>query len=123
MKRMGMESISTRNTQKSAETKPAVFPAKEDAISLSSKDSYPTISPDFKGSNEALQKAAEKVNKLLSGTPMKFEFSFHESSSFVAIKVIDSVTNKVIREIPSEQFFELMDKLPEISGAIFDEKG
>lgn len=121
---MAIESISTRNIQKSAETTPAIFPTKsEEAVRLPQKGSDLNDSQESKGSHEALKKATEKVNRILSGSPMKFEFSFHKSSRFVGIKVIDSVTNKVVTEIPSERFFELIDNLPEISGAIFDEKG
>jgi uncharacterized FlaG/YvyC family protein len=126
MGKMAIEFNSTRNFQMSVETMPAIFPAKpEDAVRLPPKisDSSASDSPDLKETYESLKKATDKVNRILSGTPMKFEFSFHKSSRFIGIKVIDSVTNKVVTEIPSERFFEFMDNLPEVSGAIFDEKG
>jgi uncharacterized FlaG/YvyC family protein len=124
MNRMAIESIPTRNTQISVDTIPAVFPAKSgDAVHLSTKDAVPALSPGLSVSNAAIQKAADKINKILLGSQMKFEYSLHKNSTFIGIKVIDSVTQEVVREIPSERFFELIDKLPEISGAIFDEKG
>jgi uncharacterized FlaG/YvyC family protein len=124
MKGMAIESISTRNTQISADTIPAVFPAKpEDAVNQSTHVAVPASSTSLSVSEAAIQKAAEKINKVLEGSQLKFEYTLHKNSTFVAIKVIDSVTKKVVSEIPSERFFELMAKLPEISGAIFDEKG
>jgi uncharacterized FlaG/YvyC family protein len=123
MKRMAIEFVSTRNNLSSGDTTPIIFSAKsEDVGSLPTKDAIPS-SASLGVSDVVIQKAAERVNKVLSGSQMKFEYTLHKNTSFVGIKVIDSVTKEVVREIPSEQFFEIMDKLPKVSGAIIDEKG
>jgi flagellar protein FlaG len=118
---MDINTIPTNKTSISTDASSAVSPAKSEVLIDHSTKNSASHTQDI--SMEAVQKAAEKVNKVLVGTPMKFEYTTHKSSSVIAIKMVNSETNEVIRQIPSEQFFDLVDKLPEISGAILDEKG
>jgi flagellar protein FlaG len=118
---MEFNPISTNKASLGTDTLAATFPAK--SVESTGHSTKSSASPAQEISTEALQKAAERVNKVLMGTPMKFEYSTHKSSSVIAIKMVNSETNQVIRQIPTEQFFDLVDKLPEISGAILDEKG
>lgn len=64
----------------------------------------------------------EKANKAISGANTKFEFSIHEKTKEIMIKVIDSDTNKVIREIPPERTLDLVAKMWEMAGIIVDER-
>lgn len=50
------------------------------------------------------------------------EFTYHEETKRVSIKVMDSDTKEVIREIPSEETLELIAKLWDLSGMLVDEK-
>lgn len=133
---MSINPVSISSTQISYDTPvQIVYPAKpSDSASAdnTTKNFVPSLTPiqntDHNKktvqsvSDEAVQKAVDKVNKILSGTPMKFEYSVHKNSSDIIIKVVNAETNEVVREIPSDKFLDLMDKLQEISGAIFDEK-
>jgi flagellar protein FlaG len=38
------------------------------------------------------------------------------------IKVVERGTNKVIREIPSEEFLNLVEKMDQMIGILFDKK-
>jgi len=73
-------------------------------------------------SEEAVVKLIDKANKTLMGEPRRFEYRVHEQTGEIVVKVCNAETNEVIREIPSEKFLELIDKLQEISGMIIDEK-
>lgn len=120
---MGINGVLTGSAQKSGDTVPINLPVKSvNSADPSTKDSVSAASANLAVSNEALQKAVEKTNKILAGSPIRIEYMLHKNSSFIAIKVINSETNEVIKEIPTEKFFELKDKLPEISGTIFDKK-
>ncbi|MCR4435053.1 MAG: flagellar protein FlaG [Clostridiales bacterium] len=66
--------------------------------------------------------AIEKANKAISGGNRRFEFSIHEKTKQIMIKVIDSDTNEVIREIPPEKTLDMVARLWEMAGIIVDER-
>jgi len=64
----------------------------------------------------------EKANKALSGGNRSFEFSIHEATKEIVIKVIDSDTNEIIREIPNEKILDMVAKMWEMTGIFVDER-
>jgi flagellar protein FlaG len=73
-------------------------------------------------SEQALRKSIEKANKAMEGMQRRFEYSIHEKTGDVVVKVINSETNEVVREIPNEKFLDLIAKLQELVGLNIDEK-
>nr|WP_211091542.1 MULTISPECIES: flagellar protein FlaG [Pseudoalteromonas] len=69
----------------------------------------------------------EKVNQFIPVTSTNLQFEFDEEGDPPIVKVIDSESNKVIREIPSEEFREVAKALEEFAdkvssrGLLFDE--
>ncbi|WP_455714566.1 flagellar protein FlaG [Anaerosporobacter sp.] len=62
-------------------------------------------------------------NRLKQSNPLtRCEFTYHEESNRVSIKLIDKDTDKVIKEIPPEKKIKMIEKLWEIAGLIVDEK-
>ena len=55
-------------------------------------------------------------------TKTKCEFSYHEETKRVSIKVIDEDTKEVIKEIPPEETLEMIAKMWELAGILVDEK-
>ncbi len=66
--------------------------------------------------------AIEKANRAISGANRKFEFSIHEKTKEIMVKVIDSDTNTIIREIPPENILDMVAKMWEMAGLIVDER-
>jgi flagellar protein FlaG len=77
---------------------------------------------DLSIGEEALLKAVEKANKAIDGEPRYFEYVVHKPSNVIVVKMINSETKEVIREIPPEKILDLIDKLQELNGSIIDEK-
>lgn len=50
------------------------------------------------------------------------EFSYHEPTKRISVKIIDKETNEVIREIPPEETLEMISKMWELAGIMVDEK-
>lgn len=67
--------------------------------------------------------AIEKANKAISGYNKKFEFSIHEKTKQIMVKVLDADTDEVIREIPPEKILDMVAKLVEMAGIMVDKKG
>lgn len=66
--------------------------------------------------------AIEKANKSLGVTNTRFEFSIHEGTKEIMVKVIDEETKEVIREIPPEKILDLVAKMWEMAGLFIDER-
>ena len=71
---------------------------------------------------QQIKDALSKVNNKLVNHRTRCEFSYHEETKRVSIKVIDKDTEQVIREIPPEQTLEMVQKMWELAGFLVDEK-
>ncbi|MEX1028723.1 MAG: flagellar protein FlaG [Paenibacillaceae bacterium] len=70
---------------------------------------------------EQIIKAIERANKALQGKTTTFEFSVHEKTKQIMVKVMDEETGEVIREIPPEKVLDMVARLWEMAGIIVDE--
>lgn len=75
-----------------------------------------------KYSEEDIKTAIGNVNKTLNPYDRKLEFSIHEATKLISVKVIDTNTDEVIREIPPEKILDMVAKLWEMAGIIVDKK-
>lgn len=71
---------------------------------------------------KALIQAIEKANKAVDGITTTFEYSIHEKTHEIVVKVINRDTNEVIREIPPEKTLDMVAKMWELAGLFVDEK-
>jgi len=71
---------------------------------------------------EELNKAIESVNKSVNTYDRRLEFSIHETTNEIMVKVVDTNTDEVIREIPPEKILDMVAKLWEMAGIIVDKK-
>ena len=71
--------------------------------------------------NAKVKNAIAEVNKKMSQRT-RCEFSYHEDTKRVSIKVIDSDTDKIIREIPPEETLDMLSKMWEAAGILVDAK-
>ncbi|ROR31549.1 flagellar protein FlaG [Mobilisporobacter senegalensis] len=55
-------------------------------------------------------------------TRTRCEFSVDDATNRISIKVIDKMSEEVIREIPPEESLEMLAKIWELAGLIVDEK-
>ncbi len=70
-----------------------------------------------------LQKITEELNKALNPLNTTLKFQFNDKIDELMVKVVDTQNNKVIREYPPKEALELMEKMREIVGLLFDKKG
>ncbi|AUG57139.1 flagellar protein FlaG [Acetivibrio saccincola] len=66
--------------------------------------------------------AIEKANKAIIGARTQLEFSIHEGTKEILVKVINTETKEVIREIPSEKILDMVAKMWELAGILVDER-
>jgi len=73
-------------------------------------------------SEKIVIEAIQKANKAISGGDKRFEFSIHEKTNEIVVKIFDSDTNELIREIPNEKILDMVANFCEMSGIFVDEK-
>lgn len=71
---------------------------------------------------KVISEAVEKLNKALEGTNRRMEYSVHERTNGIMVKVIDEATGKVIREVPPKKILDMVANMMEMAGLIVDER-
>lgn len=71
---------------------------------------------------ESVIQAIEKANKQLEMAMTNLKFSIHKETKQIMVKVIDSKTQEVIREIPPEKVLDMVAKMWERAGLFVDKK-
>ena len=70
---------------------------------------------------EPLENVVSNLNQLVRDLHRELQFSVDEDSGDTVIKVIDSKTDEVLRQIPSEEVMRLRQRLEEAAGVIFQD--
>lgn len=69
-----------------------------------------------------LDAAVEQVNKLLTIHNTHLEFSVHEKTKNIMVKVINEETGEMVREVPPERILNMVAMIWEQIGLLVDEK-
>ncbi|GHR56936.1 flagellar protein FlaG [Helicobacter pylori] len=84
-------------------------------------ESKTTIDPDqYKPKLELL---SERLNEEMKRIGTDINFSYNDTIKGLVVSVKDANGDKVIREIPSKEAVELMQRMRDVIGIIFDKKG
>ena len=75
-----------------------------------------------KVSPDKVKKAVNEINQKIRPTHTSCQFSYHEKTNRITIKVIDDDTEEVIREIPPEKALDMLAKTLELEGILVDER-
>ena len=70
-----------------------------------------------------LQKVIEELNEAMNPLNIDLKFKFNDKIDELTVLVIDKKDNRVIREFPPKEALKLMEKMRELVGMLFDEKG
>ena len=73
-------------------------------------------------SENQISEAVRRANRSLEWAKRHFEYSFHDKTNTFVVRVYDSESDELIREIPPERILDLVARLWEIAGLIVDER-
>lgn len=71
---------------------------------------------------EDLQEAVDKLNKTAVIFNRSLRFQVHDATRRTMVSVVDITSDKVIRQIPNEEVLDLVAKMDDYMGLIFDKK-
>jgi flagellar protein FlaG len=89
---------------------------------LENKNLFKDEKKEFSG--EDIEASVDKINKqLLDNGVTEVKFVIHEETGSLMVKVIDTSSDMVIKEIPSEKLLDYAAGMERLKGIIVDEKG
>lgn len=71
---------------------------------------------------ENLEDAVDKLNKTARIFDRSLRFQIHNKTKETMVSVVDMNTDRVIREIPHKEVLDLVSKMKDYMGMIFDKK-
>lgn len=69
-----------------------------------------------------LKNAVDKLNKFLEDNKTHAEYEVHDKFKDIMIRIVDDNTGKVIQEIPPKKILDMVAKMLEMVGVLFDKK-
>lgn len=75
-----------------------------------------------KSYEEKLKKVIEEANDKLKMVNKKFSYKIHDKTNEIMVKIINSDTGDIIKEIPPEKNLDMIAKLRELAGIMIDER-
>lgn len=94
---------------------------KKQQLSLQEKELLDNIH-DGQPNKEEIAKAIAEVNKTLAPHNTRLEFSIHEKTKEIMVKVLDEKTGEIIREVPPKRVLDMVAMAWEELGLLVDEK-
>ena len=87
----------------------------------SSTTTYDSDNKD-KVNETVVKKAMDKLADFISNDNVKVEYEFHKVFHDIIIKITDKNTKQVIVEVPSQKVLDVVAKMCEMAGILFDKK-
>jgi uncharacterized FlaG/YvyC family protein len=72
-------------------------------------------------SEAALRQGVDRMNQAVKKADENLQFSVHQETNRIVVKLVDAQTDEVLREFPSEKFLDLVADLMKLAGLQVDE--
>jgi flagellar protein FlaG len=124
---MSIEPIATRAAFVPATTAPSITGSSLPARGAASETSQTLTSRPVTANNPAEQKqqleaAVKAVQEFTRPMAGNLEFSLDDETGKTIVKVVDSTTKELIRQIPSEEMLEIARALDRLQGLLVRQK-
>ncbi len=73
-------------------------------------------------SREDLERAVEDSNELIFRNEEQFKFEIHERTNRIMVKLVNTQTDEIIKEIPPEKILDLVANIWDLVGILVDER-
>ena len=98
-----------------------IEPVKEHTIQEKKHEVQQTQEPE-KITKEQLETKVDGMNDFLEPTTTSVKFKLHEKLDMYYVQVIDTNTDKVLKEIPNKKFLDMYASMAELAGLMVDDK-
>ena len=123
---MNIESIQTATLPQRAPAREASPPAaRQTSDSVAAKKTLPandTQNIEKPNEKDSVENAVQLLSNFVSAIRPEINFSIDETSGMRVVKIIDSQSRDVIRQIPSEEAIQLAQALDKLQGLFVKDK-
>ncbi|NUN69692.1 MAG: flagellar protein FlaG [Bacteroidetes bacterium] len=98
-----------------------IAPADHPATVTPATDEVSSRNRKTREENRRTRELAAELNKMMESSNTKLTFVVDEQLKKAIIKVVDAETNKVIRQIPSEDSLRVAKKVSRLMGILYDD--
>jgi len=91
----------------------------QDKVAKASSDQKTTETT----SQEQMNQLIDQLNQSLNPFNTSLRFGFDNKSDDFFVSVVDTKSNRMLRRFPVEQAEQLLPKMQEVNGLLFDQKG
>lgn len=74
-------------------------------------------------SQDEMEKLIDQLNQSLNPFNTTLKFGFDNTSDDFYVSVVETKSNRMLRRFPVEQAEQLLPKMQEVNGLLFDQKG
>jgi len=71
---------------------------------------------------EQVEKATEKLNRLMGIIDKRVQFSVHDQADSVVVKITDQQSGDVMNEIPPQRVIDILGSFSQMAGLFFDKR-
>ncbi|MDP2243838.1 flagellar protein FlaG [Pseudomonas sp.] len=100
-------------------TEPLVTVAETPTVGQARAPVLASVDAEGQAGRESLEQAVSSIKDFVQAIRRDLNFSLDDSSGRVVIKVTDSVSGDVIRQMPSEEALRLAESLDEVRSLLF----
>jgi flagellar protein FlaG len=123
---MNIQSVNTLslapNAQRSTTVDTAPVAKRDTPANAIATAHEPTSPLSIKPSEEELKDVVKAVNDFVNPFNNSLQFSIDKDSDTMVVKVIDTSTKEVIKQIPSEEMLALAKALDQLKGLLVKQK-
>lgn len=114
-----------KTEQRQSSTSPEALQTLSTKMTSVNKENAEVLAPTVKTeedkseaklSLDVVKKAADEGNSLLQSVKRNLQFTVDDSTKEVVVKIVDSDSGELVRQIPSEEMLAFIAKLQELNG-------
>jgi flagellar protein FlaG len=91
-------------------------------IAIGSTEKSGAFDKDAQPDKQQVADAVKNMNDFLQTVRRTLQFSLDEDSGRMVVQIKDAETNKVIRQIPSEEVLRIAEQMDKLKGLLLEEK-
>jgi flagellar protein FlaG len=115
---MAIESLTSLVSTASSSASARARPAPQQQPAAAQTQSQPAEAAD----PARIRQAAETLNRQLEASAQNLRFSLDESTGKLIVRVVDTATGDVIRQVPSEELLAINRSLDRLQGLLLDQQ-
>ncbi len=102
---------------------PALSPSQKTQTQIKETQPLPESKPqENKASGQEVKQAVEQIQEVVNNLAQNLRFSIDEDTGKTVVKILDSQTQEVIRQFPTEEALSIARTLDKVQGLLFNDK-